>query len=70
MSRDSLQMGEQSWLWHYRENNSGVLSDTFYQRSHGFIGAEGEQFLGQGYGRGTTQPHPAAASSLAKSALG
>lgn len=70
MSRDSLQMGEQSWLRHYRENNPGVLSDTFYQRSHGSIWAEGEEFLEQSYGRGTTQPHPAAASSLAKSALG
>lgn len=50
MSRDSLQMGEQSWLRHYRENNPGALSDTFYQRSHGSIWAEREEFLGQGYG--------------------
>lgn len=47
MSRDSLQMGEQSWLWHYRENNPGVLSDTFYQRSHSSIWAEEEEFWGR-----------------------
>lgn len=25
MNRDSLQMGEQSWLRHYRENNRGLV---------------------------------------------
>lgn len=26
VNRDSLQMGEQSWLRHYRENNPGLVS--------------------------------------------
>lgn len=50
VSRDSLQIREQSRLRRYRENNPGDLADTFYQRSHGSVRAEGEEFWGQGYG--------------------
>lgn len=29
VNRDSLQMGEQSWLRHYRENNPGIVRFFF-----------------------------------------
>lgn len=50
MSRDSLQMGEQSRLRHCRDNNLGVLSGMFNGRSHGSAWTEGVEFWEPGYG--------------------